>query len=73
MLHYVDVALGRSIAFHLTLSNAADCKACGALIGQRERPPGRLVADEGQDAEAIRADMAGRNIKAVIPYDQTAG
>ena len=32
-----------------------------------ERAPGALLADKGYDADAIRADLARRNIQAVIP------
>lgn len=32
-----------------------------------ERAPGALLADKGYDADAIRSDLAKRNIEAVIP------
>ena len=32
-----------------------------------ERAPGALLADKGYDADAIRTDLALRNIQAVIP------
>ncbi len=32
-----------------------------------ERAPKALLADKGYDADAIRADLARRNIRAVIP------
>jgi transposase len=32
-----------------------------------ERAPQAFLADKGYDADAIRADLASRNIKAVIP------
>jgi transposase len=32
-----------------------------------ERTPDALLADKGYDADAIRADLADRNIQAVIP------
>jgi transposase len=32
-----------------------------------ERAPKALLADKGYDADAIRADLASRNIRAVIP------
>jgi transposase len=32
-----------------------------------ERAPRAFLADKGYDADAIRADLASRNIKAVIP------
>ena len=60
-------AIGRPIAFHLTSGEAADCKAYDALIGLPERAPDALLADKGYDADAIRADLAERKIKAVIP------
>ena len=66
-LHHLADALGRPIAFHLTVSEAADCKAYDALIDQPERAPHALLADKGYDADAIRADLAERDIKVVIP------
>jgi len=66
-LHCLADALGRPLAFHLTVGEAADCKAYDALIGLPERAPDALLADKGYDADAIRADLAERNIEAVIP------
>jgi len=63
-LHCLADALGRPVAFHLTRGEAADCKAYDALI---ERAPDALLDDKGYDADAIRADLAERKIKAVIP------
>ena len=60
-------ALGRPLAFHLTGGEAADCKAYDALIVLPERTPDALLADKGYDADAIRADLAKRNITPVIP------
>jgi transposase len=60
-------ALGRPLAFHLTVGEAADCKAYDALIDLPERAPDALLADKGYDADAIRADLVKRNIEAVIP------
>ena len=60
-------ALGRPLAFHLTVGEAADCMAYDDLIGLPERAPVALLADKGYDAGAIRADLADRNIAAVIP------
>ena len=60
-------ALGRPLAFHLTVGEAADCKAYDALIGSPERAPDALLADKGYDADAMRTDLAARNIEAVIP------
>jgi transposase len=37
------------------------------LIALPERSPAALLADNGYDADAIRADPASRNIQAVIP------
>ncbi|WP_395396511.1 transposase (plasmid) [Novosphingobium sp. BL-8A] len=51
----------------LTVGEAADYKAYGTLIGLPERAPGALLADKGCYADAIRADLAERKIKAVIP------
>ncbi|WP_423804545.1 transposase [Novosphingobium lindaniclasticum] len=53
-------ALGRPLAFHLTVGEAADCRAYDTLIGQPERAPDALLADKGYDADAIRADLAER-------------
>jgi transposase len=66
-LHCLADALGRPLAFHLTVREAADCKAYDALISLPERAPGALLADKGHDADAIRADLAERKIEAVIP------
>ncbi|EAT10370.1 transposase, IS4 [Sphingomonas sp. SKA58] len=66
-LHCLADALGRPLAFHLTVGEAADCKAYDALIGLPERTPDALLADKGYDADAIRADLAQRKIEAVIP------
>ena len=37
------------------------------MIDLPEQAPDALLADKGYDADAIRADLAERNIKAVIP------
>jgi len=66
-LHCLADTLGRPLAFHLTVGEAADCKAYDALIGLPEHTPDALLADKGYDADAIRADLAERKIKAVIP------
>ena len=58
---------GRPLAFHLTVCEAADCKACDTLIVLPERAPQALLADQGYDADAIRTDLADRNVKALIP------
>lgn len=60
-------ALGRPLAFLLTVGEAADCKAYEQLIDLPERAPVALLADKGYDADAIRADLANRKIEAVIP------
>ena len=44
-----------------------DCKAYDALIDLPERASDALLADKGYDADAIRADLDSRSIKAVIP------
>jgi transposase len=41
--------------------------AYDTLIALPDRAPDALLADKGYDADAIRADLASRNIKAVIP------
>ena len=67
-LHCLADARGRPVAFHLTSGEAADCKAYDTLIALPDRSaPDGLLADKGYDADAIRADLASRNIKAVIP------
>ena len=66
-LHCLADARGRPVAFHLTSGEAADCKAYDTLIALPDRAPDALLADKGYDADAIRADLASRNIKAVIP------
>lgn len=49
------------------MGEAADCKAYDALIAMPEQAPKALLADKGYDADAIRADLASRDIEAVIP------
>jgi transposase len=66
-LHCLADALGRPLAFHLTVGEAAVCKAYDALIGMPERAPDALLADKGYDADSIRANLAEREIEAVIP------
>src|SRR3546814_19198566 len=64
-------ARGRPLAFHLTVGEAADCKAYDTLIALPERAPKALLADKGYDADSIRTDLANRNIQAVIPARST--
>ncbi|WP_229815718.1 transposase, partial [Novosphingobium pokkalii] len=66
-LHCLADAVGRPVAFHLTGGEAADCKAYDDLIDLPEQAPDAFLADKGYDADAIRADLAERKIKAVIP------
>ena len=66
-LHCLADARGRPLAFHLTVGEAADCKAYDTLIALPEQAPKALLADNGYDADAIRTDLARRNIQAVIP------
>lgn len=66
-LHCLADALGRPVAFHLTGGEAVDCKAYDALIGLPAHAPEGLLADKGYDTDAIRADLAERQIEAVIP------
>ena len=66
-LHCLADARGSPVAFHLTVGEAADCKAYDKLIALPEQAPKALLADKGYDADAIRADLARRNIQAVIP------
>ena len=66
-LHCLADARGRPIAFHLTVGEAADCKAYDTLIALPEQTPKALLANKGYDADAIRTDLARRGIQAVIP------
>ena len=66
-LHCLADGQGRPLAFHLTVGEAADCKAYDVLIDLPERAPDALLADKGYDADAIRVDLDSRSIKAVIP------
>ena len=66
-LYCLADARGRPLAFHLTVGEAADCKAYDTLIALPEQAPKALLADKGYDADAIRTDLARRNIQAVIP------
>lgn len=54
-------------ALQLRVGEAADCKAYDTLISLPEQAPQALLADKGYDADAIRDDLASRNIKPVIP------
>ncbi|MPT49029.1 MAG: hypothetical protein E2598_11510 [Sphingobium sp.] len=47
----------------MTVGEAADCRAYDTLIALPEQAPQALLADKG----SIRADLASRDIKAVIP------
>ncbi|MDQ2878667.1 MAG: hypothetical protein M3R41_06290 [Pseudomonadota bacterium] len=60
-------ARGRPLAFHLTVGEAADCKTYDTLIALPEQAPKALPADKGYDADAIRADLASRNIQGCYP------
>lgn len=66
-LHCLTDARGRPLAFHLTVGEAADCKAYDTLIALPERAPKAFLADKGYDSDAIRTDLANRSIEAVIP------
>ncbi|KAH2808700.1 hypothetical protein KXV85_005871, partial [Aspergillus fumigatus] len=64
----IDALLAaRGAAFYLTGGEAADCKAYDDLIDLPEQAPDAFLADKGYDADAIRADLTERKIKAVIP------
>ncbi len=65
-VHCLSDGRGRPIAFHLTPSEAANCKAYD-LIDLPEQKPKALLADGAYDSDAIRADLKRRGIKAVIP------
>nr|WP_214652336.1 transposase [Novosphingobium jiangmenense] len=54
-------------AFHLTVGEAADCKAHEDLIELPARAPNALLAANDYDTDAIRADLADRKIEAAIP------
>jgi transposase len=66
-LHCLADARGRPLTFHLTVGEAADCKSYDTLISLPEKAPQALLADKGYDADAIRNDLANRNIEPVIP------
>ena len=66
-LHCLADGRGRPLAFHLTVGEAADCKAYDALIAMPEQTREALLADKGCDADTIRADLPRRSIEAVIP------
>lgn len=67
----VEAALGRPVAFHLTVGEAADCKAYDALISLPDAPR-RFAGRQGLDADAIRADLAGRKSRLSFRAVQTA-
>jgi transposase len=60
------ISTGQNCSGHKGRQNET-FKAYDALIGLPERAPDALLADKGYDADAIRADLAGREIEAVIP------
>jgi len=66
-LHCLADALGRPLAFDLTVGEAADCKAYEDLIDLPERAPDALLADKGYDADAIRTDLAVRKNRSRHP------
>lgn len=67
-LHCLADARGRPLAFHLTVGEAADCKAYDSLLSLPEQTPKAFLADKGCDADAIRDDhLANCNIEPVIP------
>ena len=72
-LHCLADARGRPLAFHLTVCEAADCKAYHSLAALPEQAPRALLTDKGYNADAIRTDLARRNIQAVTRAVQTAG
>ncbi|WP_240950353.1 hypothetical protein [Novosphingobium sp. ERN07] len=65
-------ALGRPLAFHLTVGEAADCKAYDALIGLPERTPDALLADKGYDADTTAPTFPSGKSKPSFLVDQTA-
>lgn len=66
-LHCLADARGRPLAFHLTVGETADCEAYDTLTNLPEQAPQAPLADKGYDADAIRNDLASRNIAPVIP------
>jgi transposase len=60
-------ARGRLIAFYLSSSEAADCKAYDGLIDLLEQALDALIADRAYDADAIRDNLKKRAIRPVIP------
>ena len=65
-VHCLGDARGRTLAFHLTGGEAADCTAYDALIGLPETPPEAMIGDKGYDSDAIRDDLKARGIRPVI-------
>mgnify|MGYP001209853354 CR=1 FL=1 len=74
-LHCLAEGQGRPLAFPPTVGEAADCRAYDALIALPEQTPKGApsrqalpeLVDGGYDADAIRADLGERGIKAVVP------
>ena len=66
-VHCVADAHGRPVGFHLTGGEAADCTAYDVLIELPRSKPKAMLADKAYDTDAIRADLALRNIRVVIP------
>ena len=60
-LHCLADALGRTLAFHLTVGEAADCKAYDALTDLLERAPDALLAGKGYDAD-VGANATGNSV-----------
>jgi transposase len=61
---------GRPLAFLITRGNTHDLVGARGLIGMVAHPR-RLLADRAYDANSLRAELAQRRIKAVIPPNPT--
>ncbi|KAB2698401.1 transposase [Ochrobactrum sp. Kaboul] len=66
-LHCLADARGRPPAFRLMVGETADCKACNTLISLPDQVSQAFLADKSYHADAIRDDLACRNIEPVIP------
>ena len=66
-LHARCDAQGRPLAFVLTPGQAHDVQGFGPLMRMIADRIDALLADKGYDADAIREELAGAEIEAVIP------
>jgi transposase len=65
-VHALTDESGRAVALPLTPRNIADISAAPGLLATRPAP-GRLMADNGYDANSLRRTLEAQETEAVIP------